>query len=157
SGEPIDESPERTAFRAAHFSWTLADPRKLVPAGELGVLPGPLPALPHAGAISASLLRTHGTRPPPQPSVARADGTFRAFPVPPDRVHAIVRHPSYTEGVSEPVSLATGGETHVHVVLRGDGTLERRVLDDQRIPLGGMRVEMAATKDSLERTTMTAD
>jgi protocatechuate 3,4-dioxygenase beta subunit len=157
SGEPIDESPERMAFRAAHFSWALAGPRKLVPSGELGIMPGPLPAVPHTGAIDASFLRGHGAKPPPEPWVTRDDGSFRAFPVPPGRVRAIVRHPSYTEGASELVSLASGGETRVRVVLHGGGALEGRVLDDRKNPLAGVRVEMAAIKGSLERTTTTAD
>jgi hypothetical protein len=157
SGEPIDESPERVAFRSAHFSWALAGPQKLVPAGELGVLPGPLPPVPHAGALPARLLRGHGTKPPPEPWVTRDDGSFRAFPVPPGRVRALVRHPSYIEGTSELVTLAPGGEGHVRVVMRGGGTLEGRVLDDRRIPVGGARVEIAAAKGSLERTTLSAD
>jgi protocatechuate 3,4-dioxygenase beta subunit len=156
-GEPIDESPERTAFRAAHFSWALGGPQKLVPAGELGVMPGPLPPVPHAGALPANLLRGHGTKAPPEPWVTRDNGSFRAFPVPPGRVRAIVRHPSYIEGTSEVVSLPSGGEARVRVVLHGGGTLEGRVLDDRRAPVAGVHVEIAAAKGALERTTSTAD
>jgi protocatechuate 3,4-dioxygenase beta subunit len=157
TGEPIDESPERTAFRAVHFSWALAGPHKLVPAGELGVMPGPLPPVPHGGAISPQLLRGHGTRAPPEPWVTRDDGTFRATPIPAGRVRAIVRHPSYIEGMSDVVSLAPGGEARVHVVLRGGGTLEGRVLDDRRSPVAGARVEIASAKGALERSTITAE
>jgi len=156
SGEPIDESPERSAFRAAHFSWALGGPRQLVTAGQLGVMPGPLPPVPHAGALSSNLVRGSGT-PLPEPWVTRDDGTFRAFPVPPGRVRAIVHHPSYIEGVSDVVLLGAGGEGHIRVVLRGGGTLEGRVLDDRHLPLAGVRVDIAATQGSLERTTLTAD
>jgi protocatechuate 3,4-dioxygenase beta subunit len=89
--------------------------------------------------------------------VTRDDGTFRAFPVPPGRVRAIVHHPSYIEGVSEVALLGPGGEVHVRVVMRGGGTLEGRVLDDRHVPVAGVRVEVAATRGSLERTTLTAD
>ncbi len=157
NGEPIDETPERMAFQAAHFSWALTGPRQLVPSGELGVMPGPIPPIPHAGAMPPGLLRGSGTAPPPEPWVTRDDGTFRAFPIPPGRVRAIVRHPSYVEGVSPTVALAPGGEAHVHVVMRGGGSLEGRVIDDHGRPVSGVRVDIAASKGSLERTTMTAD
>jgi hypothetical protein len=155
-GEPIDESPQLVAFRAAHFSWALTGPRDLVPAGELGVMRGPIPGIPHTGAMPAGLLRGHGTAPPPEPWVTRNDGRFRAFPVPPGRVRAIVHHPSYLEGISDVVKLASGGEATVHVVLHGGGTLEGRVFDDRHNPVGSVRVDIAAAKGSLERTTFTA-
>jgi hypothetical protein len=146
SGEPIDESPERAAFRRAHFSWALTGPRDLVPAGELGVTRGPIPGIPRA---------VQGPRPSSgvEPWVTRDDGTFRAFPIPPGRVRALVRHPAYVEGVSDLVQLSAAGEGHVKVVLRAGGTLEGRVLDDRRQPLAGARIDVAATKGSLQRTT----
>jgi hypothetical protein len=156
AGEPIDESPERVAFRAAHFSWALTGPRDLEPAGELGIMRGPIPNIPHAGSMPAGLLRGNGTAPPPEPWVTRNDGTFRAFPVPPGRVRAIVHHPAYLEGTSELVTLEPGGEATVKVTLRGGASLEGRVLDDRRMPAAGVRVDMAASTSSLERTTFTA-
>src|SRR6185436_13468949 len=48
------------------------------------------------------------------------------------------------------------GEGHVRVVLRAGGTLEGRILDDRRQPLGGARIDVAATKGSLQRTTFSA-
>ena len=68
--------------------------------------------------------------------MTRDNGTFRASPIPPGRVRAIVRHPSYLEGVSKMVSLAPSGEAHVKVVMGLGATLEGRVLDDRRQPLG---------------------
>jgi hypothetical protein len=156
TGEPIDESPQLVAFRSAHFSWALTGPRDLVPAGELGVMHGPIPSIPHAGAMPAGLLRGHGSAAPPEPWVTRNDGAFRAFPIPPGRVRAIVHHPSYLEGISDVVKLTSGGEATVHVTLHGGGTLEGRVFDDRHTPLGSVRVDIAAAKGSLERTTFTA-
>ena len=120
-------------------------------------MPGPLPPVPHGGSINAALLRGHGKEAPPEPWVTRDDGTFRAFPIPPGRVRAIVRHPAYIEGVSSLITVTSGGEAEVHVVLRGGGSLEGRVLDERRVPLGGVRVEIASTKGSLARSTHTAD
>jgi hypothetical protein len=149
SGEPIDESPERAAFRMAHFSWALTGPRELLPAGELGVVRGPIPGIPRI----APAARPNA---PAEPWVTRDDGSFRAFPIPPGRVRALVRHPAYVEGVSEVVELAEAGEARVKVVLRSGGNLEGRVLDDRRQPLSGARVDVAATKGSLQRTTFSA-
>jgi protocatechuate 3,4-dioxygenase beta subunit len=89
--------------------------------------------------------------------VTRDDGTFKAWPVPPGRVRAIVRHPAYLAGVSEAVTLAPAGEATVHVVLRAGGTLEGRVVDDRQMPVAGIRVDMAEAKGAQERTTVTAD
>lgn len=158
NGGPIDETNEAMAFRAAHFAWALSGPREMIHAGELGVMPGPIPPIPHgASAVPDALLRQGGSAPPPEPWVTRGDGTFRAAPVPPGRVRAIVRHPAYVEAVSELVTTSSGGEAHVKVVLHGGGTLEGRVLDDRSRPVAGARVDVAALRGTLERTTITAD
>jgi hypothetical protein len=60
------------------------------------------------------------------------------------------------EGISDVVQLTPAGEGHVRVVLRAGGTLEGRILDDRRQPLAGARIEVAATKGSLQRTTFSA-
>jgi hypothetical protein len=77
--------------------------------------------------------------------------------VPPGRVHAIVRHPEYVEAISETVTIKSGGEASVHVVLRQGGMLEGRVIEEDRTPVAGARIELAATRGSLERVTYTAD
>jgi protocatechuate 3,4-dioxygenase beta subunit len=165
AGEPIDETPERIAFRAAHFSWALSGPTQLVQKGELGIMAGPIPPIPHGGPLAVLLAAApRPARPPgaqalppaPEPWVTRSDGTFRAFPVPPGRVRAIARHPAYVEAESETVALAPAGEAAVHVVLHAGGTLEGRVLDSRRDPVGGARIELAAVHGSLERTTTSA-
>jgi hypothetical protein len=163
-GDPIDETPERNAFRALHFSWALPGPRELVRIGELGVMPGPIPPIPRAGVLASDLVRRSAPvpgspppPPPPEPWVTRDDGTFKAWPVTPGRVRAIVRHPAYLAGVSEAVTLAPAGEAGVRVVLRAGGTLEGRVLDDRQMPVAGVRVDMSEVKGAQERTTVTAD
>ncbi len=45
-GAPISDDPRRTSFREAHFEAMLSGPTQLVPAGELGVVPGSGPADP---------------------------------------------------------------------------------------------------------------
>lgn len=160
-GGPVFEDPRRANFQTAHFDAMLAGPVPLVQAGELGVVPGPVPAIPHAGA---SLSAPPWTSPPApraaarevDPWVTRADGTFRAFPASPGRVRAIIHHPQYVEAQSNIVALAPGGEAHVEVVLHAGGDLEGRVLDAHDRAVAGAWVLVTATRGSLERTTRTA-
>jgi len=159
AGAPIFDDPRRSSFQAAHFDAMLAGPTPLVPQGELGVMPGPVPPIPDhdiptprpapAAVVSdgASLA---------EPWVTRADGTFRASPASPGRVRAIVRHPQYVEAESDLVTLLPGGEAHVDVVMHEGGTLEGRVLDARDRPVEGARVVVSATHGTLERATRSA-
>lgn len=150
-GMPIAVTRAMTAFREDHFDASLPASMPLIPAGELGVMLGPIPDLPHEeGAASVQ-------GPEYDPWVTNGDGVFRAEPIPPGRVQVIVRHPDYVEAVSEMVTLRSGGEAHVRVVLRQGGYLEGRVFDADRRPVAGARVELAATTGSLERVTYADD
>jgi hypothetical protein len=159
-GLPIVDDPRRARFQAAQFDAMLPGPALLLPAGELGVMAGPVPAIPHGAPVE--LLR--GAVPPLVPSasrlvepwVTRADGTFRATPVSPGRVRAIVRHPQYVEAESEVVALPPGGEAEVAVTLSEGGALEGRVFDSHDRPVAGARLIALALRGSLERVTQTA-
>ncbi|HEX7662899.1 MAG TPA: carboxypeptidase regulatory-like domain-containing protein, partial [Polyangiaceae bacterium] len=155
NGAPIDDDPRHRAFRAAHFTASLAGPSSLIPMGELGVVPGPVPPIPHAG--SAPIARAGATGPDAQPWVTRADGTFKIEPVSPGRVRLVVRHPQYVETTSEVVTLRSAKEAHVDVVMHQGGSLEGRVVDGNGQAARGIRVTVSATKGSLERTTLSAD
>ncbi|MDI1437203.1 carboxypeptidase regulatory-like domain-containing protein [Polyangium sorediatum] len=150
-GMPIDETSAMAEFRDDHFDLALPGPLPLLPIGELGVMPGPIPDLPRAGAFAATSLGGG------DPWVTRADGEFRAEPIPPGRVHAIVRHPDYVEAESETVTIVSGGEARVKVVLHQGGSLEGRVVDADHRPVSGARVEIAAAAGTLERVTYTDD
>ena len=159
SGGPIFDDPRRARFRATTFDAMLAGPAALVPAGELGVMPGPVTPIPHQGAGGGDVAPSRGAaRPSPEvePWVTRADGTFRAAPATPGRIRAIVHHPQHVEAESEVVTLAPGGEQHVDVVMHEGGSLEGRVLDAHDRPVEGARVTVSATLGTLERTTRTA-
>lgn len=158
-GMPIDETTAMIDFRDARFEAALPGPRPLIPMGELGVMPGPVPDFPHLASGSAEAPAAPTATPTKRgdPWVTRADGNFRAEPIPPGRVHAIVRHPAYVETVSERVTIRSGGEAKVHVVLRQGGWIEGRVLEEDRTPVRGARIELAATGGSLERVTYAAD
>jgi protocatechuate 3,4-dioxygenase beta subunit len=153
AGAPIDDDPRRARFRDAHFEASLAGPRPLIPSGELGVVPGPVPPIP--SVFSA---------PPPssaaprldEPWVTRADGTFRIGPVSPGRVRALVRHPQFVDAQSEMVTLAPGRQAHVDVVMHAGGSLEGRVQDSAGRPVSGARVTLAAARGSMERSSRTS-
>ena len=159
TGAPIYDDPRRSTFQAAHFKAMLAGPALLVPAGELGVMPGAVPAVPHEGArggwapmgdpraVAASTA---------EPWVTSGDGTFRASPASPGRVRAVIHHPQFVEAQSDLITLLPGGTGNVEVVMHAGGSLEGRVLDARDRPVEGARVLVAATRGSLERSTRTA-
>jgi len=161
-GAPIADDPRRTSFREAHFEAVLSGPTPLVPAGELGVMPGPVPPIPHAFTVSRA--GAPNTPPPSgargvdaeEPWVTRSDGTFRAAPASPGRIRALVRHPQYVEALSDAVTLATGAEASVEVVMHAGGWLDGRVVDKDDRAVAGARVQIAATRGTFERTTKTA-
>lgn len=161
-GFPIAETPLSRAYRRSHFEWSLPGPLPLIPAGELGVMPGPIPPIPpeHAGFEPppelAGAPSPFDVTEPPEPWVTRLDGTFRARPVTPGRVRALVRHPAYVEGLSEVVTLAPGGKANVKVVLLAGGSLEGKVVDASGRGVSGARVDLSAVRGTLERMTMTA-
>ncbi|HEY3594000.1 MAG TPA: carboxypeptidase-like regulatory domain-containing protein, partial [Polyangiaceae bacterium] len=168
NGEPISESPARAAFRAAEFSVSLKSesaPREFAPLGALGVTSGPVPPIPHGGpppAIAQAPVGAALSAPPmpadilSDPWVTAHNGTFRASPVAPGHVRAIVHHPSYLDAASETVTVAASGEAHVHVVLLAGATLEGRVLDDRRMPVTAARVQLVSADGAADRATSTA-
>ncbi|HEX8795017.1 MAG TPA: carboxypeptidase regulatory-like domain-containing protein [Polyangiaceae bacterium] len=166
SGAPIVDDPRRASFQAAHFDAMLSGPAPLQPMGELGVVPGPVPPIPHeasgsglqASAGSAAFAAVRSLKPEAsiEPWVTDARGEFRASPASPGRIRAIVHHPQYVEAQSDLVTLAPGGEAHVEVVMHEGGSLEGTVVDAHDRPVDGARVTVSATRGSLERTTRTA-
>jgi hypothetical protein len=151
-GMPIHETTDRSGFRDDLFSFALQGPLPLVPRGELGVMPGPIPPIPRAGDVSAGARTTGG-----EPWVSRVDGTFRAAPVTPGRVQLLVRHPEFVETLTEVVPLGPGQEVEVQVVLARGGRLEGRVVEEDRTPVAGARVEIAALEGTYETLSYTAD
>jgi hypothetical protein len=162
-GMPIDEDPQRTSFREAHFTQALAGPSPLIPAGQLGVMPGPVPPIPHGPAYQSMTFgpaRSTAISPSANAGgeegwVSARDGSFTAKPVTPGRVRAYVRHPQYVEAMSEVVTLLPDKDAHVEVVLQRGGILEGKVVDTKGRGVAGVHVTVLATKGSLERMTRT--
>lgn len=163
-GFPVSETPMLMSFRRRHFEWALPGPVPLIPAGELGVMPGPVPPIPPVGGVAAlpSTANAAGDDKDSDenaiaPWVTGFDGTFTAHPVTPGRMRALVRHPAYVEAVSDAVTLAPGGKATVKIVLLAGGALEGRVIDDDDQPVGGARVDLTAVKGTRQETTITAE
>ncbi len=165
SGFPIAETPMSNALRRSHFAWSLNSSPTLMPAGELGVMPGPIPPIPPPSAMDAftfvepSYNAGPGAFAPKEgvaPWVTGLNGSFVAKPVTPGRVRAIVRHPAYVEGISEVVSLAPDGRVKVKIVLLAGGSLEGKVVDKHGRGVSEARVDLTAVRGTLERTTLTA-
>jgi len=156
SGGPIVEDPRRSNFQAAHFDAMLGGLAPLVPAGELGVVPGPVPAIAIAGPAGARAFAAGPFHAEMSAWVTADDGTFRAAPASPGRVRAIVRSPEFVEALSDLVTLTPGGEAHVEVVMHQGGSLEGRVFDSRDQPVADARIIASATTGMLERSTSTA-
>jgi hypothetical protein len=151
-GLPIDASPLLGAYRDAHFQFSL-EPLALVPTGELGVTVGPVPYV--SEALSG---RTFTALPADyEPWLTDYEGDFRAHPVPPGRVRALVRHPSYVEGLSREVVLGPGGEAKVEVVLSPGAELVGRVVDESDRPVPLARVTVTARRGSFEQSAYALD
>ncbi len=164
-GMPVAETPFANRFQGAHFAWSLGGPVPLIPAGELGVMPGPVPPIPAPGAAPSAPADPFLSAPEPsdadeveafEPWISASDGSFVARPVTPGRVRALVRHPAYVEGASELVSLTPGAEAEVRVVLLQGGTLLGRVLDDRGTPVADAEVEISGSRSGVARATLTA-
>ncbi len=164
-GLPVSETPLASNFRSTHFAWSLGGPVPLIPAGELGVMPGPVPPIPAPGAAPAPPPDPFAAAPASddfidfelsEPWVSSSDGSFVARPVTPGRVRALVRHPAYVEGASEIVALAPGGEAEVRIVLLQGGTLIGRVVDDRDMPVAEAEVKIAGQRGTMVRVTLTA-
>ncbi|MDF2698434.1 MAG: hypothetical protein K0S65_6818, partial [Labilithrix sp.] len=159
-GMPIDEDPSRWSFREAHFTAQLKGPSPLVPAGELGVMPGPVPAIPHGPVVGLSFGSASKAPAPPgttvtaaEPWVTGRDGMFRATPVTPGRVRALVHHPQYVDAMSDVVLLESNKEARIDIVLLQGGSLEGRVVDSRGRAVSGAHVTALATRGSLEHMT----
>lgn len=159
-GLPIAESPGVSQFRANHFAWSLAFSPALIPAGELGVMPGPVPTIPPAGLRTAPQVPSQpaleATAPESAPWVTRSDGQFEAKPVTPGRVRVLVRHPEYVEGASSFVTLTPGGDASVRVVLLKGGAVDGRVVDARGFPVAGADITLFAERGALEHRSFTA-
>ncbi|MFO0665222.1 MAG: carboxypeptidase regulatory-like domain-containing protein [Polyangiaceae bacterium] len=159
-GGPIEDEPASMAFRGAQAERLLPGPASFVPAGELGVMPGPLPAIP--GSLGASAFRPAAPkRPGPSSDTSSAwvtarDGSFRLSPVTPGRVYVFARHPEFVEAASDMVVLGPDGKATALVTMLKGGSVEGRVRDARGHAVEGAYVTLGEGKLGRERSTRTA-
>ena len=151
-GMPIVESSTLSAFRDDHFAFALPGATPLIPVGELGVMPT-IPDVPRElGPLVVQSSQRTGA-----PWVSCSNGSFTLTPVTPGRVRVVARHPSYVVAISEAVGLESGASHELRIVMRPGGILEGRVLEQDRSPVSGARVQVVSPTGSLERVTYAAD
>lgn len=150
-GMPVAMVAPRSLLRDRLFDRALTGPLALIPRGELGVMPGPVPPIPTADAALAAVPSDADGA----PWVTGGDGRFVATPVAPGRLRVLARHPEYVEGESELVRVDPGGTVTVKIVLAPGGRLEGRVRERDGTPVAA-RVVVASARGSFERTTYAA-
>ncbi|HZO14567.1 MAG TPA: carboxypeptidase regulatory-like domain-containing protein, partial [Polyangiaceae bacterium] len=154
-GMPIMESSSLTDFRRDHFAFALPGAPPLIPAGELGVMPV-IPDIPRdVGPLFVTPSRPE--EPVEGAWLSNRRGQFELTPVTPGRVRVVARHPSYVESMSDPVNLEPGEKIELKIVMHRGGILEGRVLEADRSPVVGARIELLATAASSVRITFTAE
>lgn len=144
-GRPIAKHSGSRDVPRGFFERSLGPAPPLVPMGELGVMGGPLP-LPGMPPIG------------PPPSAAWAsdlDGNYVLADVPPGRVQLLVRHPEFIASMSEPVTLAPGGEARLRLVLERGAALEGLLLDARGQPVQGARVDASARHGTEQQSALT--
>lgn len=151
-GMPVDEDPIAREFRSAHFAVAARGLAPLVPAGELGVVPGPVPGIPPLGAAPAPP-SAPGRAAPREPWVSGRDGTYRAEPVPAGRLRVVVHHPQYVDAVSEPFAAEPGKEARVDLVMQRGGSLEGKILDARKRGVGNARITLLSVHGAADRET----
>ncbi len=127
--EVSGEAPDGTPIAMTASSGAAATGARVEPAGELGVLRGPVP-YPPPTPIAAAL---------PAPKQYRTDdkGAFRVTGLPAGRIVVAAMHPDFARGASEPMSVAAGAELRVTVVLSRGVEVRGRVVDDHGEAVGG--------------------
>jgi protocatechuate 3,4-dioxygenase beta subunit len=125
-------------------------------------MPGPIPPIPgsnaalQAAALDQALQQPLDSEAELVPWISDSGGRFRAAPVTPGLVRALVRHPDFVEAVSEAVTLGPGGEAHVKLTLLHGGSIEGRLKDERDQPVAGAEIEVLAEHGTFQRATVTA-
>lgn len=162
-GMPILDTPLSHSAQQQYFEWSLGGPKRLIPMGELGVLPGPLPPIPDQWFVEGGIVTREADvwgdlfREQLFAWITNDRGRFTATPVTPGRVRAFVHHPDYLSSTSDTVELKPGGSAEVTVVLHGGAMLEGKVVDWLDRPLGQVRVRLFAQTGGFDQSTYSAE
>lgn len=137
-----------SGFQDALFNAQAGRAAPLLPRGDLGVLAGRMPVVPVVPGAFAAAAETVGFR-------TDAAGRFHITDLPPGSAVVSVTHPGYARAVTEPLSLAAARSTVHEIVLHPGGAIRGRALNDRRLPVAGIEVELRTPSDPMPRRALT--
>lgn len=118
----------------AHFDWARESANVLMPAGELGVMLGPVPPIPLGDVVPMEGRRL----------TTDERGYFVVDGVPPGEAVVLARHPDHMDGKSDVLFLAPDARVKTTVVLGRGEPLRGRVLDHRGFPVSNARIQASA-------------
>lgn len=123
------EAPDGTPIAVTASSSAASGGAHVEPAGELGILRGPIPYPPPVPLPSLA----------PAPKSFRTDdkGAFHLGGLPAGRLVVVATHPDFARGASEPLAVASGAALRVTVVLSRGVEARGRVTDEHGDPVAG--------------------
>jgi protocatechuate 3,4-dioxygenase beta subunit len=125
---------------------SLASPPPLIPLGELGVLPGPLP-------VPGGALGSAGK----SPWSSDASGSFLLQDVPPGHIRVLARHPDFVEATSAEQELAPAGEITLTLQLTRGAALSGHVTEPGGRPVARARLEAQGRHSLQQSSVLTRD
>lgn len=131
---PVSVTHLRDEISDAHFDWAEDLANVLIPAGELGVMLGPVPPIPLSDVPVSEGRRL----------TTNEKGYFVARDVPPGELVVLARHPAFMDGRSDVLKVGPGEHKKTEVVLGRGEPLRGRVLDHQDFPVRNARVQVSA-------------
>ena len=123
-GVPYTRGSERTVFQGALFE-RQARPASFFPVGDLGVVPGPVPAITQSLQTIDRVANAGSSL----SAITDREGVLMLDAVPVGEVRARVFHPDYSEGMSAPQQVAARGTAALWVELHRGGTVQGRLVD----------------------------
>lgn len=142
-------SAASTGFQDALFNAQSGRATALLPRGDLGVLPGRMPIVPVVPGALAAPVETVGFR-------TDALGRFHVTDLPPGSAVVSVSHPGYARAVTEPLTLVASQSTAWEIVLHAGGAIRGRAVNDRRLPVAGVEVELRTPSDPMPQRALTA-
>ncbi len=161
SGLPISETPQLMRFRRSHFSWALAGPPPLIAAGELGVMPGPIPPIPGSNAALAAAALDSAAQPLDAeeelaPWISGSGGALPSLTGDARSGPCAGASPRLRGGRERRRDAGAGRRSQRQVTLLHGGSLEGRLKDDRDQPVEDAEVEVLAEHGTFQRATVTA-
>lgn len=140
-GMPYERRADDVGFRAA-LSAVHVRPAAFFPAGELGVVPGPVPPITAAGRSTSATVN----------GATDSAGVLELDAVPAGEARAHVQHAEFASATSSMLSVHAGSITTLDVVMMRGGTLRGKLVDASGREASGFELRLVGTSP---RTTLT--